>query len=385
MATTSAKSTDIFSEAEASPVRAAAEATRFSWRAVESEDYKRYIANLRGIECPEQTIRDIITADVDKLFAPRFAALREPEKENKWWKQNYAWGRARDKEKEKQYKALSDERDALLKELLAIDPKKERDKDNWWAEQRDQQLSFLPEDKRELARAAQEKFDEERSEIYRKAEGYIDEETQGDLKKVRKKMLAEMGKFMSPEEIFEYDLRTSDTASNLKNELTTLKPTEEEFRAIFKAKRDQEDAPATDESTKRDADYWTKRREAEKGVDAKLKELLGDDRYTEYKRSGDWSYRQLAQMSEFLGFEPSAAGKVYDMKAVVEDQSRKIQRDKALTPEARNDALRAMRAETEKSIVELIGERGFKAYKRQGGYWVNNIAPRPFNLSRPGQ
>jgi len=47
---------------------------------VESEDYKRYIANLRGIECPEGR-SDIITADVDKLFAPRFAALREPEKE----------------------------------------------------------------------------------------------------------------------------------------------------------------------------------------------------------------------------------------------------------------------------------------------------------------
>src|SRR5687767_831304 len=39
----------------------------FDWRLVESEDYKKYIVNLRSIGCPEETIRDIITADVNKL------------------------------------------------------------------------------------------------------------------------------------------------------------------------------------------------------------------------------------------------------------------------------------------------------------------------------
>ena len=43
----------------------------FDWRMVESEDYKKYIANLRAIGCPEETIRDIIIADVNKLFASR--------------------------------------------------------------------------------------------------------------------------------------------------------------------------------------------------------------------------------------------------------------------------------------------------------------------------
>ena len=37
----------------------------FSWREVESDDYPTYIANLRDIGCPEQTIRDIIIADVN--------------------------------------------------------------------------------------------------------------------------------------------------------------------------------------------------------------------------------------------------------------------------------------------------------------------------------
>src|SRR4026208_334683 len=45
------------------------------WNMVESDDYKKYIANLRSIGCPRDTVRDIIIADVNKLFAARFALL----------------------------------------------------------------------------------------------------------------------------------------------------------------------------------------------------------------------------------------------------------------------------------------------------------------------
>ena len=38
------------------------------WSQLESIDYPTYIANLRGIGCPEETIRDIITADIASLY-----------------------------------------------------------------------------------------------------------------------------------------------------------------------------------------------------------------------------------------------------------------------------------------------------------------------------
>lgn len=43
----------------------------FSWAQIESADYRTYIANLRAIGCPEQTIRDIISADVHELYAAK--------------------------------------------------------------------------------------------------------------------------------------------------------------------------------------------------------------------------------------------------------------------------------------------------------------------------
>jgi hypothetical protein len=49
----------------------------FNWSQVESSDYRTYIANLRSIGFPEQTIRDIITADVDSQYAPRRELLEQ--------------------------------------------------------------------------------------------------------------------------------------------------------------------------------------------------------------------------------------------------------------------------------------------------------------------
>jgi len=46
---------------------------RFHWSQVESPNYERYVANLRGIGCPEKTVRDIVVRDVEKTFALRMA------------------------------------------------------------------------------------------------------------------------------------------------------------------------------------------------------------------------------------------------------------------------------------------------------------------------
>ena len=56
-----------------------------SWSHVESPDYATYISNLRSIGCPEQTIRDIIIADVNALYARRRATeILTPQQE--WWR-----------------------------------------------------------------------------------------------------------------------------------------------------------------------------------------------------------------------------------------------------------------------------------------------------------
>src|SRR2546423_4094024 len=57
----------------------------FSWKEVESPDYQTYIDNLRDIGCPEQTIRDLIIADINSLYAQK-RATNLITAEQQWWK-----------------------------------------------------------------------------------------------------------------------------------------------------------------------------------------------------------------------------------------------------------------------------------------------------------
>ena len=57
----------------------------FTWAEVESSDYPTYIKNLRDIGCPEQTIRDIIIADVNTLYSKRLATELVTA-EQQWWR-----------------------------------------------------------------------------------------------------------------------------------------------------------------------------------------------------------------------------------------------------------------------------------------------------------
>ena len=64
----------------ASPAVMAPKPDPFRWGQLESTDYPTYVANLRAIGCPKQTIRDIVTADVDEaIYVPKRDELKRKE------------------------------------------------------------------------------------------------------------------------------------------------------------------------------------------------------------------------------------------------------------------------------------------------------------------
>jgi len=61
----------------APPIVQQAEPQPFNWSQLESADYRTYIKNLRGIGCPEATLRAIVTADVGALYRKRSRELEQ--------------------------------------------------------------------------------------------------------------------------------------------------------------------------------------------------------------------------------------------------------------------------------------------------------------------
>jgi hypothetical protein len=90
----------------------------FSWQELESQDYPTYIKNLRSIGCPEQTIRDIVIADVTQMLAEKYRGATTRMKPNpRWWTNHREAG----DEAEDAAQRMWAERATILTELLGPD------------------------------------------------------------------------------------------------------------------------------------------------------------------------------------------------------------------------------------------------------------------------
>src|ERR1043166_2958078 len=331
---------------------------KIDWRMVESEDYKKYIANLRSIGCPEETIRDIIIADVNKLFEDRKKALRKPGSEFKFWETGMQkmFASVIDEDSIKQKQALTAEKKALIKELLGIDLQEKPDLMGAF-NPFERLLDFLPSEKQTRIMEIMQDF--QAKQVKNLGKGTPDEMDIKEMQKAQKDMEGEIGKMLTPQEFEDYQLRLSSTAMMMRMQLDGFNPSEQEFRDVFKLQKAFDDQFSVGGiGFGSDKDERDKRMTAQKELDDKIKGTLGEQRFAEYQREKDFEYKAISKVAERQGLPKDAAVKVYDMKKVAQEQVQSVQNDRTLSPEQRQATLKAVRAETEKSIAETLGQKG---------------------------
>src|SRR6185436_16545180 len=251
----------------------------FDWRMVESEDYKKYIANLRAIGCPEETIRDIITADVNKLFESRKRQLRAASTNRfQYWKAGNFMGAIMDEEKIKQSQELAKEKRTLLRDLLGVEPE---DKPDLLAgiNPFESMLDFLPSSKQTEVAELFQKYQAKLMKSF--SGGTPDAEDMKKMQTTQKEMEAEMAKILTPQELEDYQLRMSQTAMMMRMQMASFDPSEKEFRDIFSLKKkfDDEYGALTMFGGMASADKAEKDKynAAKKDLDAQVNSLLGDN------------------------------------------------------------------------------------------------------------
>lgn len=343
----------------------------FDWRTVESEDYRKYIARLRAIGCPEETIRDIIVADVNKLFEDRRVNLL-PVKTNRFefWKvgrQRFTVTQPFDEERFKAQQGLAKEKRTVIKELLGIEL--EEKLDFMPVSPFEEMLDFLTPSKRMEIMELEQKFTAKGME---RAVAGVGMNAMKELEKARE---AEVGGLLSPTELEEYQLRRSRTANTMARELEGFDPSEQEFREIFKLRRQIEDEFG-----------WTPRgtlgSAATEKLNDQIKSVLGEFRYADYERSQDPVYQAIYRVTESNGLGKDAANRVFDLKKVAENQAAVVRTDAALGKEQRDLALLGIRRETESAVRTVLGNEAFHVMQGQTGYWLQNISPNSLPVSQ---
>lgn len=340
---------------------------QFDWRAVESENYKQYIANLRSIGCPEETIRDIIIADVNKLFDSRRKDLFPATNRFEYWKGGNFLAALLDESKMQKEQALNAEKRALLKELLGVDVPDTGDIISG-TKTFDAMLDFLPAEKRTQIMELEQKF------AARMAKSMKDIQ-RGDLeafKRLQAEKDEEMLKLLSPDEKFEYDLRMSQSAMMMRMQMGDFETSEQEFRDLFKLRKQFDDEFGAFGIPPSKPEERERRTTAQKQLDADTRRVLGEDRFLEYKYSDDFARSSFSKIADEFQIPKQKAYKVYDIRDVAQAEAAQVRGNKALTAEERQFKLDQIRATTEQELGNLIGQPARDKYVEQGS-WIKNL------------
>jgi LysM repeat protein len=331
----------------------------FTWQEVESPDFPTYIANLRGIGCPEQTIRDIIIADVNALYAQKRATeLVTPEQQ--WWRSEpdtnlvqAAAAKARE---------LEDERRALLTRLLGT---------NW--ETGD--LASIPRPSRPgvvldgpvlgaLSSDTKQAIQNVSVQSQDRMQAYLD--AQRDLgkqpdpvamAKLREQTRDDLARLLSPPELEEFLLRYSQEANDLRTDFGQLRffdPTPDEFRAVFRAidPLDQQIQLLADATDPGSIDA---RNALESQRQNAIKVALGPSRYEEYQMLHDPLYRDAVATAEEEG-TPEAARTIYAVNLAAQAEQDRIRSDTNLTAQQRNIELKQTELDQLKANAVVTGQ-----------------------------
>jgi hypothetical protein len=236
-------------------------AVPFDWRQVESEDYKQYIANLRIIGCPEKTIKEIILADVNDLFAARRATITRTN-HYEYWRSNPV---NLSDDQLKQLSKLNSQKAETLKALgvqstdfanLLVDYYRSS------LEAKEMELDFLPQNKRQQIKEL---------EFQQGQQMLAASEGSAKAMEIEQQTESAIQSLLTTEELYDYRLRTSVPAAQLRAAMNYLEPTEQEFRTIY-------DNWTGLQAKQGSAEY----REIQQSSEASLQLLLGSNRFQVY-------------------------------------------------------------------------------------------------------
>ena len=377
---------------QAAPVeRIVREVEPFHWSQIEADDYQTYVKNLRRIGCPEETIRDLVKQDLDKLYDQRKAdILSKAPARKEYWKTGNPSALSRPASAtSSQMAQLDREKNEVLGDLFGSQGMAAINRPSPLARARSQSKSgyamdFIPEETKAELNTLEREFG---SELLKKmAQGASDAQDMAEIRQLRQNRDDRIGTMLTPEQKMEYDLRKSPTAANMRLQMDGFDPSEDEFRDIFGARKSFDDEHGVVPGASISAGDMEVRQFAEQEMNDQIHTSLGDDRYQDYLRQTDYDYKSIAKITERQGLGENISAQVYDMKGGAEELAREIRMNTDLPIEERQMQLGQIRTETSRSIESLIGGQGAVALQGQAGgrNWLNNLGRvNPLPIVKP--
>jgi hypothetical protein len=338
------------------------------WVTFKGEDLKSLVARLRAAGFPPGVIRAIVKAQLDEQFHAQRKELVDKMGSRPYW--NSRFGNF-DAKTMAGLRSINIQENKTIRDLLGTDD----DPGNPFGSAfRQDSTAGIPREKYTHVQAILSDFNDMRNNVYGATNGIMLPEDKEKMDYLQKEEKAEIAAELSPDELLEYQLRTSNTAGNLRYMLTAFNPTEDEFRAIFKAQQDfdsqygSSDGPLTPDQLKEreahNADLFTK-----------IQDAIGPERAAEYKVESDPNYVQLSRLVDRLELPAAATQQVASVQGDITKRADAIRKDPGLSAADKSSQLAALADEASAQITAVMGDRGLQAYKQNGGGWIQGLKP----------
>jgi RNA polymerase sigma factor (sigma-70 family) len=355
---------------------------RFDWGSVESTDYKQYLANLRSAGWPEETIRNLIRADVSRLYEGKKRELRKAAPRFEYWKGDDFIRTGAGREAWIRMLAINEERDATMR-ALGVEPELgKQDAKN--ATAMDWMLDYLGDENKALVLRLNRELEDK---LTMRERGSLDPTQMEQLAKDRDDAVK---RSLTPELAFQYDLRQpTGTGGRVRQNLAFFDANEDEFVAVFKIRKGFEQQypdlfpevqtvnPAELTAAQRRAMRETTQ-QVEAQIQEQIRTALGPKRSADYELAQNPNYQEMYRVAEQAGLGVAESKQLYQARLGAEEQADLLRNDPGLSPGKRGSALTGLRQNTENYIQRVLGDKAWEQFGRIGTKpWLDHIGQLP--------
>lgn len=355
-------------ERAAATAKAAAAKRTGLWASLQTDDLKSLVARLRAAGFSPVVIRAIVNARLEASFSSRMSELLG-NADVPFWKNDpfNSYNNAKFYESQNQ---IYRDRTKAMREILGDDFFGVGDPT---ADQR-RRFGNLSKAKIDLVQRIVDDYTEMGSQVKIAAQGISLPEDREKLALLEREKHADLASILTPEELADYEMRTSTVTQRLRTPLGIINATEAEFQAIYNATQPYASllypeymggmSVMTQEMSQQ-------RTDAQKKINDQLAAALGADRAAEYARASNYEYQNLYRLAQNQNIPTDAINRTYDLRESAAAASVKIQ-DTLKNPDDRTAALQALVTDTKAKIISNLGSTAAENYMKNLG-WLNAL------------
>lgn len=183
----------------------------------------------------------------------------------------------------------------------------------------------------------------------------------------------DLAALLTPDELLNYQMRTSNSAMMLRGRFGDAITSEEDFKKLFVLQKAFDDKYSMEGFNGRmTPEVMRQRSEAGQQLQADMRAALGDQAYAAIQRASDNDVRTLDSLVSRLNLAPETTDRILAARDSYSAESKRIMADAATPFPQRREQIQALAARAKSELTNTLGTEGADAYAQRSS-WINML------------